>query len=43
MAHERLATVAIGENRAAHVRAAREAWLSIDLPDQADRIARNFA
>jgi tetratricopeptide (TPR) repeat protein len=43
LARERLAQVTEGAQRAAHVRAAREAWLSMNLPAQAARVARRFA
>ncbi len=38
LAHERLATVTNGAKRAAHVAAARETWLEIGLPEQAERV-----
>jgi hypothetical protein len=41
-AHERLARVTDGTERAEHVAAAREAWSSIDLPDQVARVDREF-
>ena len=38
VAHERLASVTSGAERAADVQAAREIWLAIGLPDQAARL-----
>ena len=42
VAHERLARVTDGTERAAHIAAAREAWGSIDLPDRVARLDREF-
>jgi hypothetical protein len=42
LVHERLAGVTAGEERAAHVAVAREAWLAIGLPDQVARLDREF-
>jgi tetratricopeptide (TPR) repeat protein len=42
LAHERLARITEGEERAAHVAAARDAWLAIDLPDRIVRLYREF-
>jgi len=40
--HEDLADVTEGAERDAHVQAARAAWLSMGLPDQAARVTRRF-
>jgi hypothetical protein len=42
LAHERLARVTGGAERAAHVAAAREAWSAMDLPDEVARLDRAF-
>ncbi len=42
LAHERLAAVTAGAEQAEHVRAARDAWLSIGLPDRAAGVTRRF-
>ena len=42
VSHERLASVSEGAERAAHVQAAREAWLSINLTAQAERISQRL-
>ena len=43
IAHECLAAVTTGTERASHVRTAKDTWLSVGLPDQADRVARRFS
>jgi hypothetical protein len=43
LTYERIASVTVGAERAAHVQAAREAWLSINLPAEAERVTRHFA
>ena len=40
--HMDLASVTVGAERDAHVQAARAAWLSMNLPDQAERVTRRF-
>ena len=42
IAHEDLARVTEGAERAGHVEAARAAWLSMDLLDEAERVTRAF-
>jgi tetratricopeptide (TPR) repeat protein len=42
LAHERLAIVTTGTARAKHVGAAKDAWVTIKLPDQAARVERRF-
>ncbi len=42
LAHERLAGVTAGAERATHVVAAREAWGAMDLPDEVARLDREF-
>jgi tetratricopeptide (TPR) repeat protein len=42
IAHERLASVTNGEVRASHIKAAQDTWRAINLPDKADRVARDF-
>ena len=40
--HEDLASITRGTERAAHVRAAKDAWASMDLPDGVTRVTRLF-
>jgi tetratricopeptide (TPR) repeat protein len=42
LTYEDLARVTEGDERAGHVEAARAAWLSMDLPDEAERLTREF-
>ena len=42
LAHEDLARVTTGSERAGHVAAARAAWASMDLPEQVARVDRAF-
>jgi tetratricopeptide (TPR) repeat protein len=42
LAHEDLARVTAGAERAGHIQAARAAWTAIDLPDQVARLDRAF-
>jgi len=42
LAHEYLAAVTAGAERASHVRTAKDTWLSIGLPDHADGVARRL-
>jgi len=42
LSHEDLARVTEGAERAAHVQAARDVWLSMGLPDKAEQVTREF-
>jgi tetratricopeptide (TPR) repeat protein len=43
LSQERLASITEGTERAAHVQAGREAWLSMGLPAEAERVSQLFA